>query len=89
MDNRPEYVAIWLGLSKIGAISALINYNLRKDSLLHCIQVSNSKAVIAVARLKDGNNFFSIPYIYSILLQLKLTGEKNCVFQCVYSETLI
>jgi len=53
VDNRPEYVAIWLGLSKIGAISALINYNLRKDSLLHCIQVSNSKAVIAVARLKD------------------------------------
>ena len=60
VDNRPEYVAIWLGLSKIGAISALINYNLRKDSLLHCIKVSNSKAVVVIARLKDGSICFYI-----------------------------
>ena len=30
MENRPEYVATWLGLAKIGAIPALINYNLKQ-----------------------------------------------------------
>ena len=46
MENRPEYVFIWLGLAKIGVITSLINFNLRLDSLLHCITVSNAKALI-------------------------------------------
>ena len=29
MENRPEYVATWLGLLKVGAVAALINTNLR------------------------------------------------------------
>ena len=29
MENRPEYVAAWLGLLKVGAVVALINTNLR------------------------------------------------------------
>ena len=28
MENRPEYVAVWFGLSKIGVITGLINHNL-------------------------------------------------------------
>jgi len=46
MENRPEYVFIWLGLAKIGVITSLINFNLRLDSLLHCFTVSNAKALI-------------------------------------------
>ncbi|XP_003747907.1 long-chain fatty acid transport protein 4 [Galendromus occidentalis] len=46
MENRPESVLIWLGLSKIGVASALINTNLRGDPLLHCAKMVNSKAVI-------------------------------------------
>ena len=46
MENRPEYVAIWLGLSILGVITSLINYNLRGDSLIHCIRVANAKAII-------------------------------------------
>lgn len=46
MENRPEYVLFWLGLSKIGVISALINTNLRRKPLTHSIQVTNSKAII-------------------------------------------
>ena len=46
MENRPEYVATWLGLSKIGVIPALINYNLKQKALLHTVQVANSKAII-------------------------------------------
>ena len=46
MENRPEYVATWLGLAKIGVVPALINYNLKKDALIHTIRVANCKAII-------------------------------------------
>lgn len=51
MENRIEYVPIWIGLSKIGVVSSLINFNLRGDSLKHCLTISNSKAVIFSAEL--------------------------------------
>ena len=38
MNNCPAYIAIWLGLAKIGAAAALINTNLQGKSLLHCLQ---------------------------------------------------
>ena len=46
MENRLEYVPLLLGLSKIGVVTALINTNLVGDSLMHCILVSECKAVI-------------------------------------------
>ncbi|ESP05040.1 hypothetical protein LOTGIDRAFT_205996 [Lottia gigantea] len=46
MENRPEYVCIWLGLSKIGVSAALINFNQRDMALVHSINVSNARAVI-------------------------------------------
>ena len=46
MESNPEYVCYWLGLSKIGVVSALINFNLRGDSLAHCINIAKAKSVI-------------------------------------------
>ncbi|CAH1711812.1 unnamed protein product [Aphis gossypii] len=46
MESCPEYVCIWLGLSKIGVTVALINNNLRAEALAHSIKVSNCSAVI-------------------------------------------
>ncbi|KAM9770427.1 long-chain fatty acid transport protein 1-like [Menidia menidia] len=37
MENQPLVVALWLGLAMIGVEAALINHNLRQQSLLHCI----------------------------------------------------
>lgn len=39
MENRPEYVGLWLGCTKLGLVPALINSNLVGDSLLHSIEV--------------------------------------------------
>ncbi len=47
MENRPEYVATWYGLSKIGVVTALINNQLTDESLAHCINISGAAAVIA------------------------------------------
>ena len=46
MENRPEYVGIWYGLSKLGVITALINTNLRSKVLIHSIEVAQAKIVI-------------------------------------------
>ncbi|XP_046412679.1 long-chain fatty acid transport protein 4-like isoform X1 [Neodiprion fabricii] len=53
LENRPEFVGIWLGLSKLGVIVPLINTNLRKASLLHSINVANCQAIIYGADLGD------------------------------------
>ena len=54
MENRPEYIATWLGLAKIGVTPALINYNLKQQSLVHTIQVSNCKSIIYGIELEKG-----------------------------------
>ncbi|XP_054615725.1 long-chain fatty acid transport protein 1a [Dunckerocampus dactyliophorus] len=53
MESRPLQVALWLGLAKVGVEAALINFNLRSDSLLHCIGVSTSRAIVFGAELAD------------------------------------
>jgi fatty-acyl-CoA synthase len=51
MPNRPDYLAIWLGLTRIGAVVALINTNLTGTALAHCITVADPKHIIVDARL--------------------------------------
>ncbi|KAL5288342.1 SLC27A4.2 family protein [Megaselia abdita] len=46
LENRPEFVGIWLGLSKIGVITPLINTNLKGPSLLHSVTIAKSAALI-------------------------------------------
>ncbi|KOC70673.1 Long-chain fatty acid transport protein 4, partial [Habropoda laboriosa] len=53
LENRVEFVALWLGLSKLGVIVPLINTNLRKTSLLHSINVSKCQALIYGADFTD------------------------------------
>uniref|UniRef100_A0A2P2I1P2 Very long-chain fatty acid transport protein n=1 Tax=Hirondellea gigas TaxID=1518452 RepID=A0A2P2I1P2_9CRUS len=53
MTNRPEYVATWLGASKVGVITALINTNLRQKSLLHCITISKASVIICSRTLQE------------------------------------
>ena len=53
MANRPEYFAIWLGISRVGGIVALLNTNLTGPSLAHCIAIAAPKHVIVAAELFD------------------------------------
>ena len=47
MENCNDYIAIWIGLSKVGVVTALINSNLEGDGLAHCINIVDAKAIIA------------------------------------------
>jgi fatty-acyl-CoA synthase len=51
MPNRPEYMAIWLGLSSVGVVVALLNTNLRDRALAHCIDIVAPKHIIVAAEL--------------------------------------
>ena len=46
MPNRPEYMAIWLGLTSVGIVVSLINTHLRGPSLAHCIDIVAPQHVI-------------------------------------------
>jgi fatty-acyl-CoA synthase len=53
MPNRPEYAAIWLGISSVGGVVSLINTNLRSGALAHCINVASPKHIIVDAESLD------------------------------------
>jgi fatty-acyl-CoA synthase len=53
MQNRPDFIAAWYGLSKVGVVVALINHNLQGAALLHCVTIAKSKAAIVGAEILD------------------------------------
>jgi fatty-acyl-CoA synthase len=46
MPSRPDYLAAWLGITKVGGVVALINTKLVGPSLAHCINVADADHVI-------------------------------------------
>lgn len=53
MANSPEYVGAWLGLSKVGIVSALINTNQKMSSLAHSLKAAACKALIMDPEFED------------------------------------
>ena len=54
MPNCPDYMAIWLGLSRIGVTVSLLNTNLTGELLAHAIRVVAPRSVIVGAALGAG-----------------------------------
>jgi fatty-acyl-CoA synthase len=46
MSNRAEYIAVWLGLTRIGVVVALVNSQLVGDVLAHSINIASAKMLI-------------------------------------------
>jgi fatty-acyl-CoA synthase len=53
MPSRPDYIAAWLGIGKVGGVVALINTKLVGLSLSHCINVADADHVILADDLAD------------------------------------
>ena len=53
MHNRIEYIAAWLGLSKVGVPCALINTNLSGAPLAHCLNLVAASQIICDAECAD------------------------------------
>jgi len=54
MPNRPEYIAIWLGVTRVGGVVSLLNTNLAGPSLAHCINIVAPRHAIVAAELFPG-----------------------------------
>lgn len=66
MENRSQYVGLWLGMAKIGVEAALINFNLRLEALVHCITISGAKAVVFGSELTEGKTGLLHPFISNV-----------------------
>ena len=75
MENRPEYVGLWLGCSKIGLVPALINSNLAGQSLLHSINAACARAVICGGEFLEGKKKFWNVFLTGSLF---LGSRKPC-----------
>jgi len=53
MTNRPEYFAVWLGITSVGGVVALLNTNLVGPSLSHCINIVSPKHLIVAEEFVD------------------------------------
>jgi fatty-acyl-CoA synthase len=51
MGSRPEYIALWIGLIRIGGVVALLNTKLTGSALAHCINIAAPKHVVVAADL--------------------------------------
>jgi fatty-acyl-CoA synthase len=51
MPGRPEFLAIWVGVTRVGGVVALLNTHLAGMALAHCINVVSPKHIIAAADL--------------------------------------
>ena len=53
MENRPDYLAIWFGMAKVGLSTALINTQLTGAGLAHCVDTAGAAHVIVDAPLAE------------------------------------
>jgi fatty-acyl-CoA synthase len=51
MPNRPEFMALWLGVTRVGGVVALLNTNLTGLALAHCVNLVNPQHIVAAAEL--------------------------------------
>src|SRR5215475_12372029 len=51
MPNRADYLAIWLGITRVGGVAALINTNLTGAALAHYLKVANPRHIIVTEAL--------------------------------------
>ncbi|MFN4297329.1 MAG: long-chain-acyl-CoA synthetase [Brevundimonas sp.] len=47
MMNRADYIAAWMGFSKVGVATALLNTNLGGQPLAHCLNIVGASQVLA------------------------------------------
>lgn len=60
LENSLEYPCVWIGLSKIGCITALINTNLRAKPFQHSVETVKAKSVITSSSMLTGQSNISI-----------------------------
>src|SRR6266851_8267678 len=51
MSGRPEFLALWIGMTRVGGVVSLLNTNLTGMALAHCVNVVRPIHIIVAAEL--------------------------------------
>jgi fatty-acyl-CoA synthase len=54
MENCGDYIALWLGLTRVGVVVALLNTALPPAALAHCLAVAKARLLIASEKYAEG-----------------------------------
>jgi fatty-acyl-CoA synthase len=84
MPNRPEYLAIWLGIASVGGVVALLNTNLPGPALSHCMQMVAPKHIIVAEELSG--SLESVLAADPCPAQLWVHGAERTGFRCIDAE---
>ncbi|XP_052821792.1 long-chain fatty acid transport protein 6 isoform X2 [Octopus bimaculoides] len=79
LTNSPQFAWIFLGLTKIGAIPSLLNYNLRSSGLVHNLKISHPKIIIIDSDIDIQNNMKEIQPEFHIPIYVVSTSTKSCI----------
>ncbi|XP_014833926.1 PREDICTED: very long-chain acyl-CoA synthetase-like, partial [Poecilia mexicana] len=75
LPNEPSFVWTWLGLAKLGCPAALLNFNIRSKSLLHCFSCCGAKVLItAPGTTADDIFYINLPLYHSAGFLIGMTG---------------
>ena len=93
IGNRPEMPIAWLGLAKIGAVSALLNHNLRGKALAHCVRVSGARRVVVHTEFADlwesaVPGLSDLPEVFALEGRLEGASELDGVLEAQSGEPL-
>lgn len=86
MTNRPEYLAVWLGITSVGGVVALLNTNLVGTSLSHCINIVAPKHLIVAAEFADA--FATALTGLTSFPQIWIHGAEHTLYQRIDLDLL-
>ncbi len=76
MANRPEYIAVWLGITSVGGVVSLLNTNLAGPSLAHCIRAVSPKHLIVADEFAQ-QFIATLPHLSAAAPTLWIHGGGN------------
>lgn len=85
MPNRPEYLAIWMGISSVGGVVALLNTNLPGVSLAHSIRIVRPKHLVISGELIASYDAAALELEDRPIVWIH--GEDDSRYQCI--DTLV
>jgi fatty-acyl-CoA synthase len=84
MTNCPEYMAVWLGITKTGGVVSLLNTSLRGAALAQSIEVARPKYLIVHPHLAEAVKS-ALPFL-TAAPQVRMYGGEGCDFPDINDE---
>lgn len=87
LGNHPDYLHIWLGLARLGAVVVPINVHLKGEGLGYIIEHSGAKLLIVESELVE--RIFALPAPPSALTTIVVRGSAPASSRCLDWDALV